>query len=71
MSVCNEGKEATGDYCPKDGTYMRIVKQESHVSYGGGYFLYFLECARGHKWTRVITQYNEAPPTLLERWENE
>jgi len=71
MPTSIEEKGALGENCPKDGTHMNVVKEEDHTSYGGGYYLYFLECAKGHKWTRVITQYNEVPPTLLEGWEVE
>ena len=34
----------------------------------GGYYLYLLECEEGHRWLRVITQYDEAPPVLLGGW---
>ncbi len=66
LSVKGEG--ALGDYCPLDGSKMTVVREEGHVSYGGGYYLYFLECEEGHRWLRVITQYDEAPSTLLFGW---
>ena len=66
-----EGKGALGDYCTKDGTQNTIIKEEDHTSYGGGYYLYFLRCKNGHKWLRVITQYDESPPTLISGWDTE
>jgi len=66
-----EGEGALGDFCPLDGSRMIITKEESHVAYSGGYYLYFLVCKKGHKWLRIITQYDENPPTLLRGWETE
>jgi len=63
-----QGKLALADFCPIDKSYMDVVKSESHVSYCGGYYLYFLRCQNNHIWLRVITQYDEAPPTLLKGW---
>jgi len=56
------------DYCPSDGTRMILVKIEDHTSYGGGYYLYFLECQNKHKWLLTVTQYDECPPTLISEW---
>lgn len=69
--LCVEGEGALGDCCPLDGSRMTVVKEEDHVSYGRGYYLYFLLCEEGDKWLRVITQYDEAPPTFLSGWETE
>ena len=71
LRFCVEGEGALGYYCPLDGSRMTVVKEEDHVSYGGGYYLYFLVCEEGDKWLRVITQYDECPPTLLSGWETE
>ena len=60
-----QGKGALGGYCTIDGTSIAVVKEEDHTSYGGGYYFYFLKCKKGHKWLRVINQYDEAHPTLL------
>jgi hypothetical protein len=62
---------ALGDFCPIDGTQMKLVKKEDHISYGGGYYLYFLKCQRKHKWLMIITQYDEFPPSLLSGWKTE
>jgi len=66
-----EGEGVLGYFCPLDGSRMITIKEESHVAYGGGYYLYFLICRKGHKWQRVITQYDESAPTLLRGWETE
>ena len=63
-----QGKLALADCCPIDGSHLDTVKGEDHISYSGGYFLYFLRCKNNHRWLRVITQYEEAPPTLIKGW---
>jgi len=64
-----EGEGALVGFCPLDGSRMITVKKEDYVAYSGGYYLYFLVCRKGHKWLRIITQYDESPPTLLRGWE--
>jgi len=69
--VVIEGKAALGDTCPECGRRLQTAREEDHTSYGGGYYLYFLECEKGHRWLRVVTQYDEAPPVLMSGWEIE
>jgi len=66
-----EGKAALGHSCPECGAELVTVREEDHTEYGGGYYLYFLRCKNDHRWLRVITQYDEAPPVLMSGWEKE
>lgn len=66
------GEGALHDYCPVDGNPMDdVVQQENHTSYSGECYLYFLKCQNKHKWLRVITQNDGAPPTSFSGWETE
>jgi len=64
-----EGKTALGDSCPECGAELVTVREEDHAGYRGGYYLYFLRCKNDHRWLRVVTQYDEAPPVLMSGWE--
>jgi len=69
--VVIEGKQALCDNCPECGAELVTVREEDHTAYGGGYYIYFLRCKNGHRWLRVVTQYDEAPPVLMSGWEIE
>lgn len=69
--IAIEGKAALDNSCLECGEELTTVREEDHTAYGGGYYLYFLRCNRGHRWLRVVTQYEEAPPVLMSGWETE